>query len=79
VEQAQAGGVLVVAPVPAAYEQAVGRPIHSAVVYRARHRQGGRNVAPRPKHPKASEEAPATFKKAARSRSGAGSRTPPRT
>src|SRR3982751_844442 len=61
--QAQAGGVLVVAPVQAAYEQAVGRPVHSSVVYRALHRQGWRKVTPRPKHPKASEEAREAFKK----------------
>jgi transposase len=61
--QAQAGGVLVVAPVQTAYEQAVGRPVHSSVVYRALHRQGWRKVTPRPKHPKASEEAREAFKK----------------
>ena len=62
-ERAQAGGVLVVAPVQSAYEQAVGRPVHASVVYRALHRQGWRKVTPRPKHPKASEEARAAFKK----------------
>jgi len=61
--QAQAGGVLVVAPVQAAYEQMVGRPVHSSVVYRALHRQGWRKIVPRPKHPKASEEVRAAFKK----------------
>jgi transposase len=61
--QAQAGGVLVVAPVQAAYEQAVGRPVHSSVVYRALHRQGWRKITPRPKHPKASNEAREAFKK----------------
>lgn len=61
--QAEAGGVLVVAPVQAAYEQAVGRPVHVSVVYRALHRQGWRKIVPRPKHPKASEEARAAFKK----------------
>jgi transposase len=61
--QAEAGGVLVVAPVQAAYEQAVGRPVHSSVVYRALHRQGWRKITPRPKHPKASEEVRAAFKK----------------
>ena len=32
-EQAAGGGVLVVAPVQAAYEAAVGRPVHHSVVY----------------------------------------------
>jgi transposase len=61
--QARAGGVLVIAPVQAAYEQAVGRPVHASVVYRALHRQGWRKVVPRPQHPKASEEAREAFKK----------------
>jgi transposase len=61
--QAEAGGVLVIAPVQAAYEQAVGRPVHSSVVYRALHRQGWRKIMPRPKHPKASEEVREAFKK----------------
>jgi len=61
--QAEAGGVLVVAPVQVAYEQAVGRPVHASVVYRALHRQGWRKITPRPKHPKASEEAREAFKK----------------
>jgi transposase len=62
-EQAEAGGVLVVAPVQAAYEAAVGRPVHHSVVYRALHRQGWRKIMPRPRHPKASEEAQEAFKK----------------
>ena len=62
-EQAAAGGVLVVAPVQAAYEAAVGRSVHHSVVYRALHRQGWRKIAPRPKHPKANEEAREAFKK----------------
>jgi transposase len=62
-EQAKAGGVLVVAPVQAAYEAAVGRPVHHSVVYRALHRQGWRKIMPRPRHPKASEEAQEAFKK----------------
>jgi Winged helix-turn helix len=63
--QAQEGGVLVVAPVQAAYEQAVGRPARPSVVYRALHRQGWRKILPRPQYPKAREEGRAAFKKAA--------------
>ena len=62
-EQAAAGGVLVVAPVQAAYEAAVGRAVHHSVVYRALPRHGWRKIAPRPKHPKASEEVREAFKK----------------
>ena len=61
--QAEAGGVLVVAPVQAADEQAVGRPVHPSVVYRALHRPGWRKITPRPQHPKASEEVRKAFKK----------------
>src|SRR3982751_3497772 len=80
-EQAQAGGVLVVAPVQAAYEKALGRSVHPSLVYRALHRPGGRKVVPRPKHPKSSEEAREAFKKVtgdrARASSGAGRRHGP--
>jgi transposase len=62
-QQAEAGGVLVLAPVQAAYEAAVGRPVHHSVVYRALHRHGWRKIAPRPKHPKANEEVREAFKK----------------
>ena len=62
-EQAEAGGMLIVVPVQAAYEAAVGRPVHHSVVYRALHRQGWRKIMPRPKHPKASAEAQEAFKK----------------
>jgi transposase len=62
-EQAAQGGVLVVAPGQAAYEQKVGRRVHHSVVYRALHRQGWRKITPRPQHPKASEEAREAFKK----------------
>jgi transposase len=65
-EQAQAGGVLVVAPVQVAYENALGRPVHPSVVYRALHRPGWRKVVPRPRHPKASEELREAFKKSYR-------------
>jgi transposase len=65
-EQAEAGGVLVVAPVQAAYEQMVGRPVHHSVVYRALHRQGWRKIMPRPKHPKADTAVQEEFKKSSR-------------
>src|SRR3954465_13099785 len=64
-QQAEAGGVLVVAPVQAAYE-AVGRPVHHSVVYRALHRQGWRKIVPRPRHPKGDEAVREAFKKSYR-------------
>jgi transposase len=59
----------VVAPVQAAYEAAIGRPVHHSVVYRALHRHGWRKIVPRPRHPKADEAARETFKKSYRKRS----------
>ena len=76
--QAQAGGLLIVAPVQAAYEQTVGRPVHPSVVYRALHRQGWRKVAPRPQHPQANAEARETFKKSCPTWSPKRSRNKPR-
>jgi transposase len=74
-EQAQAGGVLVIAPVQAVYEKALGRPVHPSVVYRALHRQGWRKIMPRPKPPKSSEEVREAFKKVTRDRAGTNSGT----
>ena len=68
-KQAEAGGVLVVAPVQAAYEAAVGRPVHHSVVYRALHRQGWRKIMPRPRHPKGDEAVREAFQKSYRRRS----------
>ena len=62
-QQAEIGGVLVIAPVQAAYEAAVGRSVHHSVVYRALHRQGWRKVVPRPRHPKGDEAAREAFQK----------------
>jgi transposase len=73
-QPAEAGGVLVVAPVQAAYEAALGRAVHHSVVSRALPRHGWRKIMPRPRHPKASEEAREAFKKAARPGSGADKR-----
>ena len=47
-EQAETGGVLVVAPVPAAYAQTRGPPVHHAVLDRALHCQGWRKMQPPP-------------------------------
>ena len=61
--QAADGGVLIVAPVHAAYEAAIGRPVHHSVVYRALHRHGWRKIMPRPRPPKGDEAAREAFKK----------------
>jgi transposase len=76
-QQAETGGVLVVAPVQAAYEAAVGRSVHHSVVYRALHRQGWRKIVPRPRHPKGDEAVREAFKKSYRKRSRTKSSSPP--
>lgn len=61
--QAQRGGILVVAPVKAAYEQAIGHRVPDSTVYRLLARRGWRKIAPRPRHPKANPEQQEAWKK----------------
>lgn len=51
-ERAGQGGMLVVAPIKAAYEQALGRAVPESTVYRLLARHGWRKIAPRRHHPK---------------------------
>lgn len=66
IEKAEAGGVLVVPPIHAAFEQAVGRKVPKSTVYRLLARHGWRKVAPDTRHPKSDPEAQETFKKTSR-------------
>lgn len=61
--KAKRGGVLVVAPIKAAYEQAVGRSVPDSTVYRLLARHGWRKLAPRPRHPKGDPEQQEAWKK----------------
>jgi transposase len=61
--EAERGGVLVVGPIQAAYEQRVGRKVPKSTVYRMLERHGWRKIAPRPHHPKADPAVQAAFKK----------------
>ena len=63
VSQAERGGVLVVAPIKAAYERAIGRRVPDSTVYRLLARQGWRKLAPRPRHPKSDPEKQEAWKK----------------
>ena len=63
VEQAASGGVLVVPPIHAALEQAVGHRVPKSTVYRLLARHGWRKVAPDTRHPKVDREAQKAFKK----------------
>lgn len=60
---AEAGGVLVVTAIRAAYEAQVGHPVPKSTVYRMLERHGWRKIAPRPHHPKTDPAAQAAFKK----------------
>jgi transposase len=62
-QEAERGGILVVGPIQAAYEEKVGRRVPKSTVYRLLERHGWRKIAPRPHHPKADPAAQAAFKK----------------
>lgn len=61
--QSEAGGMLEVSRVKAAYEQALGRQVPKSTVYRMLARHGWRKVLPRPRHPKSDPATQAAFKK----------------
>jgi transposase len=65
-EQAKAGGMLVVSPVRAALAQKLGRPIKASVAYRLLARHGWRKVTPDTAHPKSDSLAQADWKKNSR-------------
>lgn len=62
-EQAKAGGVLVVADVKIAYEKAAGHAVPKSTVYRMLARHDWRKIAPRPRHPNDDPAAREAFKK----------------
>lgn len=66
IEKAGHGGVLVVPPIHAAYEEAVGRKVPKSTVYRLLARHGRRKVSPDTRHPKSDPETQEGFKKNSR-------------
>ncbi len=62
-EQAKAGGVLVMSPVRAALAQRVGRPVKASVVYRLLTRHGWRKVTPDTRHPTSNPHVQEEWKK----------------
>ena len=62
-EQARAGGVLVVGEIKTAYEKKAGKQVPKSTVYRMLARHGWRKIMPRPKHPKADIGSQEAFKK----------------
>jgi transposase len=67
-EQAEQGGILVVAPLRAALAQKLGHPVKPSVVYRLLGRHGWRKVAPDTRHPKSDPAAQEAWKKNSRKR-----------
>ena len=59
----EAGGLLNVSEIKAAFEARIGTSIAKSTIYRLLERHGWRKVAPRPRHPKADPAAQAAFKK----------------
>lgn len=68
VEQAAAGGMLVVSPLRAALAQKLGRKVAASVVYRMLARHGWRKVAPDTRHPKSNPAVQEAWKKNSRKR-----------
>lgn len=66
--EAERGGVLVVAPIKAAYEKAIARSVPDSTVYRLLARHGWRKLAPRPQHPKGDPERREAWKKKSQKR-----------
>lgn len=63
VSEAEQGRVLVVAPIKAAYERAIGHRVPDSTIYRLLARHGWRKLAPRPRHPKSDSEKQEAWKK----------------
>lgn len=64
--EAKSGGVLVVPPLHAAYEERVGKKVPRSTVYRLLARHGWRKVTPDSRHPKAKTEVQEDSKKNSR-------------
>ena len=66
IEQAKQGGVIIVPPLKAAIEKALGRSMAQSTVYTMLHRHGWRKLAPDKQHPKSDPVAQDEFKKNSR-------------
>jgi transposase len=63
IKTAERGGVLVVPPIHAAYEERIGRKVAASTIYRMLARHGWRKIAPDSCHPKRDVHAQEEFKK----------------
>jgi len=77
IEQAKQGGVIIVPPLKAKIEKALGRPMAQSTVYAMLHRHGWRKLAPDKRHPESDPVAQEEWKKNSPKRSSkpAGSST----
>lgn len=64
---APSGEICVAGPIKQALEELLEHPVHHSTVYRMLHRNGWREIVPRPAHPEAKEETQKAFKKTSRS------------
>jgi transposase len=62
-EASQAGHIAIARTIKKAFEDSLGHRIATSTIYRLLHRHQWRKVMPRPKNPRSSPEAQATFKK----------------
>ena len=67
-EQARAGGMLIVSPLRAALAQKLGKPVKASVVYRLLSRHDWRKAAPDTRHPKSDPQVQEEWKKNFRKR-----------
>lgn len=67
-ERAHSGEMATCTEIQQAFEARVGHEVDDSTIYRLLHRHGWRKLMPRPRHPKASKEAKAQFKKTLRRR-----------
>ena len=63
---APTGQICVAGPIQEALEALLDHSVHQSTVYRMLHRNGWREIVPRPAHPDAKEEAQEAFKKTSR-------------
>ncbi len=62
----ESGELVTAGEIKRAFEARVGHEVEESTIYRLLHRHGWRKLMPRPRHPKASAEEQATFKKTSR-------------
>jgi len=66
-EVAVSGEICVAGSIKQALEELLDHSVHHSTVYRMLHRNGWREIVPRPAHPQAKEETQEAFKKTSRS------------